>query len=312
MRIATLITIMMLTIQRSAYCTPDINPGRYIEGEEIVGTWSLIPHALDLTKRNGYSAAEGTPQDINLWVNGNCHFSSVIRADGKIEYLDASGSWRLSHDTDYSNPSKSKNEIRIRLPDRNIVFYLKEEDGRLLLWNFWGDPSRVELLEYEKLGSRPISFITNEKQRVIFQVGTPPAVFYIQVLCGPTPKASIRIEPSAMSSPKKPWDRLLQEQMEKPLTPAHIRLLEDLLVRIRSQSVSREVWPPYPEDARRTSSLPYYQFDVERFILRTTAVASAKQQSLQWEEFRTERYYLQHPDSQAELAFLRAFVGFQP
>jgi hypothetical protein len=310
-----LVCTILLGINSVGHTAPDINLQRYATTTEVAGEWSLVPKTLELARRSGHSPEHGTPHDVWLKPWGDCLFNSIVESDGKVEYVESRGTWKLSHDNDSFKPSVSKNEIRIQLPDRGeIRFYLTEDQGELRLWNYWGDQARWEFVQYENIGSRPISFRTDREQRITFQAGVEPAIFYIVVTCVPTPKAVIRIEPFAGGSPRKPWNDLVwKKPMEKLLTGADIKLMEDRFLRIRSQSTLCDVVPPYRESAVRRSSLPFYEFSVDRLILEKPHDGDLhRKPSLKWESIREETYYVSDIDTQAELAFLKAFVGYAP
>jgi hypothetical protein len=143
---------MMLLVACGRYFAPDINLKRYATEKEIIGRWSLTARTLALAKRDGYAAAASAQHEIVFHGNGTCDFRSITEFGQNVAYLDAHGSWKLEHDVGLPGETKRKNEVTIRIKDRAIGFFLTEEEGRLLLWNFWGDPDSWEFIKYEKRG----------------------------------------------------------------------------------------------------------------------------------------------------------------
>jgi hypothetical protein len=153
-RLRSLVAIVLLVLASACgrYFPPDIHLPRYATAEEIVGTWNLAEHTLRIAKRDGYVPSESTPHQIVFRTDGTCDFQSITEFGHKAEYRDSRGSWKLEHDTGMPREKKKKNEVVIRIKDRGISLYLTEEKGRLVLWDFWGDPDEWELLRYEKRG----------------------------------------------------------------------------------------------------------------------------------------------------------------
>ena len=151
-RIVPAILAAMLLAACGRYFAPDINLERYATEKEIVGSWSLVSRTLEIASRDGYAPAAGTPHEISFREDGTCVFRSITEFGQKADYLDARGSWKLEHDTGMPSEKKRKNEVSIRIKDREISLYLTEEKGQLLLWEFWGDPDSWEFIKYERKG----------------------------------------------------------------------------------------------------------------------------------------------------------------
>lgn len=133
------------------YFTPNINLDRYATLQEIVGTWTLRPDTLLLAQRDGYKPSSNAVHQIEFEQDGSCAFRSIINT-GLTDslYLVARGRWRLEHDTHRKDERERKNELFLELDKQEFKFLLTEEDGRILLWDFWGDPDSWEFIKYER------------------------------------------------------------------------------------------------------------------------------------------------------------------
>lgn len=133
------------------YFTPNINLDRYATEKDIVGTWQLLPSTLQFAARDGYKA-EAPVHEIEFRADGSCVYRSITEFGQKATYLNAQGTWKLEHDTEGKGERKRKNEIKLMLNHHGLSFYLTEENGKILLWYWWGDPDSWEFIKYEKKG----------------------------------------------------------------------------------------------------------------------------------------------------------------
>lgn len=139
------------------YFTPDINLKRRLDDADLIGTWVLTADTLKIAARDGYAPAAEAVHRLVLRPNGQCHFASIVEFAGKSTHLEGDGTWRLVHDTEFrGDPRGRKNRLELVVDTgrerRGITFDLTEEDGKLLLWAFWGDPDSWEFMHYEKAG----------------------------------------------------------------------------------------------------------------------------------------------------------------
>lgn len=140
----------MLLAACARYFAPDLHLKRHATEPELVGRWQLTPPSLALARRDGYDGGTGRAHEIVLHQDHVCEFRSLVQSARSVEYLATRGTWQLARDTGSPGGKKRKNELQIRVGPRLVRFYLSEEKGRLLLWNFWGDPDLWELTRYEK------------------------------------------------------------------------------------------------------------------------------------------------------------------
>ena len=147
--VATILAALVLAAC-GRYFAPDLNLDRHVTEKELEGTWSLVTATLELARRGGYAPRAGTRHEIVFRANGTCEFRSLTDDPGSADYLEASGTWRLLHDTGAAAEKKRKNELRIRMQHRDVILFLMEENDRLRLWNFWGDPDSWVFIKYDK------------------------------------------------------------------------------------------------------------------------------------------------------------------
>lgn len=145
--IALICTVAVLATMGCRF-PPDIDLRREASVEEIVGTWELSADTLKLAKREGYSPPAGRPHEVIFHADGTCVFRSITEFAYKVDYLDASGVWRLEHER--RSGRARKNELMISIDRRGIPLYLTESSGRLQLWYFWGDPDEWEFVRYDQ------------------------------------------------------------------------------------------------------------------------------------------------------------------
>jgi hypothetical protein len=150
--IALLVVAASVLAGCGRYFTPNINLDRYATKEEIVGTWRLLPSTLQLATRDGYKPSETLVHELEFRADGSCTFESITEWAQKATYLSMQGTWTLEHDTERKGERKRKNELKLTLGSQGLEFYLTEEDGKVLLWYWWGDPDSWEFIKYEKRG----------------------------------------------------------------------------------------------------------------------------------------------------------------
>jgi hypothetical protein len=168
--------------------------------------------------------------------------------------------------------------------------------------------------------SRQISFYSiRENERICFTVGETPAFFRVEVYSSPKPIALIRLAANAAGNVEDLWGHHTGESVEKPLTPADLRLLEDRLLRIQSQCIPEEKWKEL--DRRAKTQNPwgsrgivypsYYDFDLQEKVLETKETDHGKPW-WRWYGITWQRYFVSERDKDADHKFVRTFVGFNP
>jgi len=146
----SLILGALLVAGCARYFTPNINLDRYATKEEIVGTWQLSPTTLELAEHDGYHPPKGQIHEIQFHPDGTCTFRSITEWGQKATYRSEEGTWALEHDTEHKGERKRKNELKVILGSEGLSYYPTEEEGKILLWYWWGDPDSWEFIKYKK------------------------------------------------------------------------------------------------------------------------------------------------------------------
>ena len=149
-----LLTLLCLTLL-SGCGLPDIRLKRMMATSEVVGIWELDPgsSALAVDGDNvDYVIDRTKPHEILFRPDGTCRYRSVFQMPTR--YVDAEGKWSIVRTPD--DPKGS--EVRLEINTNGVhVFSLdaKEDAGRLILWEFWGDPDLWNFLEYKRKDTEP-------------------------------------------------------------------------------------------------------------------------------------------------------------
>ena len=157
----------------------------------------------------------------------------------------------------------------------------------------------ILLHQQMQAGETPISFYgLREGEQIRFSADAEQYyVFEIEVESLPTPKAWISLQIHAalnLDQAAKAWGHPVNVKVEKILTPADIKLLENHLVEIRSKSVPKKGWG--------------YDFELEH----KATLPNGQGISWHWEEMKRERYFLTPKQEPIEHHFVEEFVGFKP
>ena len=126
---------------------PDRNVKRTVDPAELVGIWELTSESLALLKREGYTPATDQVHRLEFLPDGEMSYASVH--DGvEFNYVDQRAVWYV----------KNENKIAITIKQPNLTTYsgfgIAEENGRLILWSFLGDPDSWEFIEYKRINAR--------------------------------------------------------------------------------------------------------------------------------------------------------------
>ena len=138
------------------YFAPNRNLKEWVSESKLIGVWELTPKSLKLIEKGGYSPPPGALHTIKLKPDGLLEFRSALDWWDTARYVHQDGKWYLEHNTTGSDNVEKKNALRLELPRfevNGIVVYLNfdETDGKLILWNYYGDPDSWEFLEYVRI-----------------------------------------------------------------------------------------------------------------------------------------------------------------
>ena len=134
---------------------PDRNLKRKVADTDVVGTWKLTSQSLGQLTRDGYIVDPSHALSITFHADGTLEFASVMDGiSGWGTYVEGLGNWALEHDTSGDSNIEKMNALRLDIGGAEVIDrrYLNfaEEDGQLLLWNYYGDPDSWEFMEYER------------------------------------------------------------------------------------------------------------------------------------------------------------------
>ncbi|MEM6855227.1 MAG: hypothetical protein AAF593_12540 [Planctomycetota bacterium] len=135
---------------------PDRHLERVVTDSEVVGVWRLTEESLELLTRDGFVPASNS-YTLTFHADGSLQFDSIIDEFRGGTYRSSQGTWRLAHNTMGDSNVEKTNVIEIQLRSGQAVQHrtlnFDEEDGQLVLWNYYGDPDSLEFMEYQRLAS---------------------------------------------------------------------------------------------------------------------------------------------------------------
>lgn len=141
---------LMLNGCCGTYFPPNRNLKRTVNETEIIGTWKLTPQSLALLQRDGFVTDPDHAYTITFNLDGSMMFASVVKDMQNGQYTQAAGQWTLEHDTNDNSNIHKTNALRFDIGRHLMLLNFTEQEGRLLLWNYYGDPDSWEFLEYER------------------------------------------------------------------------------------------------------------------------------------------------------------------
>ena len=135
---------------------------RPIENSEILGTW--VPTQLSIEKlisENFKLFTKSSDHKIIFYEDGKCLYQSYFTyswgyKDETKNYFNLNGTWKfgtaLEIIGDWSQPAPA---IKINFSSDGhahyqVDFYLYEKNGKLILWQFIGDPNKMNYFEFIK------------------------------------------------------------------------------------------------------------------------------------------------------------------
>lgn len=131
---------------------PDLK--RYVTQDELIGVWIHTPDTERIIARDKPAGARPSKCHLTLNKDGTCEFDSVYGFYDDFAYQKSSGTWTLEHDTEGDSNVRKKNTIAFDMNEKgfagNMYLNLKEKNGKLILWAWYGDPDSWEFVEYTK------------------------------------------------------------------------------------------------------------------------------------------------------------------
>ncbi len=123
---------------------------RQVRQSELVGTWRMTAQSVRDLQDIGYSAPlDPNDQVVTFASNGSCRFSTLppvpVKAGRPVPKADAPCTWAIGR---LDHPAVVI-EVQGQRPFE-ARYYLKDERGRLMMWQYIADPDSLRLVEYLK------------------------------------------------------------------------------------------------------------------------------------------------------------------
>lgn len=122
---------------------------RTVTPTEVVGTWIATPTAIDGFQHAGHARhLVVADHRVVLRSDGTCSyrsFASTTDANGTDEgYVSSDCTWSLG------SIGHQALMLHLNTSATDLYFYFAEENGRLLLWQYAGDPDAWKYVEFAK------------------------------------------------------------------------------------------------------------------------------------------------------------------
>ena len=134
--------------------TPPPDLRRYVTDDELIGVWVHTSDTERIIARDKPSGTRPSKCHLTLYKYGTCDFNVVYEGYDCFAYRNSSGHWKLEHDTEGNSNRRKKNAIAFDMEapgfPGNMYLNLRKKDGRLILWDWYGDPDSREFIEYVK------------------------------------------------------------------------------------------------------------------------------------------------------------------
>jgi len=151
LRICTLALLAVLGILWFAASSDDGVDRDPIREEELYGTWSLNRSTLDRgfgTAILKIEKAESADHTIEIRKDGTCTYSTLTFFDPGGIYVRAEGTWSLKKDP--KAPVGESWYVEFDLREHRAHFYLKRNNGRIVMYDFFDDPDLEQFVEFER------------------------------------------------------------------------------------------------------------------------------------------------------------------
>ncbi len=130
----------------------DIRLKREVSPAEVIGVWKLRDESLNLAKKEGYAPSVGASHGLDIRADGSCHYRSI--GSYPIHFEEHEGFWSIR-----PAPEEDKiYELYISTKeDGGFVFSVSftEEMGKLVIWEYLGDPDNGTYLKFDKQPNQP-------------------------------------------------------------------------------------------------------------------------------------------------------------
>lgn len=131
----------------------DFRLKRQVANTEVIGRWTLRDESLSLARKEGYQPAADVSHRIDIRADGSCYYRSIRSFPIRVEQCE--GFWDIR--PAFGEPNIY--ELRISTKgNHNSMFSVSftEEKGRLVLWEYLGDPDSGTYLKFDKQPNQPL------------------------------------------------------------------------------------------------------------------------------------------------------------
>ena len=148
---------------------PDRHIKRQVVKEEFIGIWKTNEKSLNNLKYFGYDQhLKINDYQLILNDNGSCtfvgyndyHMINPSDDKEKNDYMTATGNWEIKYDEKFSTDNGNKEWGLIITFDNDFIrkndffgkalWYIYEENAKLILWTYAGDPDSVRYFDLIK------------------------------------------------------------------------------------------------------------------------------------------------------------------
>ena len=129
---------------------PDIRLKRKVTPDELVGVWTMTQDSFeDIKTDSEASGIKGSHKDYRIEIQQDCtlRYRSLLQMPTRT--VDYRGTWQLKPQTG----STKGDRLHLLLEangTHSISFDFTEENRKLVLWTYFGDPDSWRLEKYEK------------------------------------------------------------------------------------------------------------------------------------------------------------------
>ena len=129
---------------------PDIRLERKVTPDELVGIWTMTQDSFEDIKTDAEASGIKRSQKdyrVEIHPDGTLRYRSLLQMPTRT--VDYRGTWQLKPQTG----STKGDRLQILLEgngSHSISFDFTEENRKLVLWTFFGDPDSWRLEKYEK------------------------------------------------------------------------------------------------------------------------------------------------------------------
>ena len=133
-----------------AGCLPDYFPRRKLKlssQEQLAGRWQLTRDSLKMMDR--YLMRTPQASFIELAADGRCDLHDFVAGEDPYS---GTGTWKIEEKSDYRSKRRFSVLRITRLREKGVFsFYFTKRHGKIILWQYHGDPDGREYVEYERI-----------------------------------------------------------------------------------------------------------------------------------------------------------------